>query len=143
MTTAVILRSQADEAMMKAIKAPAIEPDTGVGKDINKPWGAEWELYRDDALSVWEALLVPCAETSLHCHPGKTAVIVCHSGRVQVETLTGTMHLNEGDAVVLAPGVFHRTLAEQGAKIIEIESPPNRNDLVRASDKYGRGQGYA
>jgi putative hemolysin len=46
----------------------------------------------------------------------------------------------EGDAVIIDAGVFHSTkaLSQEGISVIEVESPPDKLDLVRLEDNYGR-----
>ncbi len=53
------------------------------------------------------------------------------------------MHRNYLDGfggVVIDKSVFHSTkaLSEGGVDVIEIETPPNKTDLVRLNDAYGR-----
>jgi hypothetical protein len=66
-------------------------------------------------------------------------------GRVRCSTLLVSREKRVGEGLVLPEGVFHQTrgLSEGGAFVMEVESPPDKHDLVRLSDKYGRaGSGY-
>lgn len=125
---------------------PADLADDGTkwaGVVVTKPWGSEREVYRAGAVSMWQLTLKPKAETSMHCHPNKRTVLIVESGACIVETLAGWHELHAGDIAHIEPGAFHRTKTERGAVLLELETPPNKRDLVRLLDKYGRvGQGY-
>lgn len=112
------------------------------GIHVRKPWGHEVEIYRNGALSFWRLIINPGAETSMHCHPGKRTVLMVESGQCLIETLTGFHELVAGDIAHIERGAFHRTRTTKGAILVEVETPPNKNDLVRLEDKYGR-QGMA
>lgn len=67
--------------------------------------------------------------------------MLVEKGPVRIETLEGEFPVK--DSALICKGVFHRTKAPLGAVVIEIEFPPNRCDLVRLEDKYGRDKtGY-
>ena len=113
------------------------------GKNIKKPWGYEVEKYRNKELSVWWLHVHKNMETSMHCHPEKTTLLFIFAGRAVLSTLNGNFELVEGDIVVIEPGAFHRTTASGGPVMMyELETPANKNNLVRLNDIYGRGQGY-
>ena len=44
--------------------------------------------------------------------------------------------------IMIRPGLFHSTkcLSKDGCILLEIESPIDKNDLVRFKDQYGREQ---
>lgn len=106
---------------------------------VDKPWGHEIEIYRNGAISVWMLLIQ--GETSLHCHPNKRTMLVVESGFCVLETLRAVYPLTPGDVAVIERGAFHKTSSAE-CVVLEIESPINKRDLVRLSDKYGRKQGY-
>lgn len=112
------------------------------GIEVPKPWGSEREVYKEGAISIWRLVLDAGAETSMHAHPNKETVLAVQSGECLFETYSGESILRAGDMVLIKAGAFHRTKTKDGAVVIEMESPPNKNDLVRIDDKYGRGQGY-
>lgn len=113
------------------------------GLIVKKPWGHEVEIYQAGALSMWRLMLQAGAETSMHCHPGKRTVLMVELGRCVIETLSGQHDLGPGDIAHIEPGAFHRTRTREGVTLIEVETPPNKNCLVRLADKYGRqGRGY-
>jgi mannose-6-phosphate isomerase-like protein (cupin superfamily) len=143
----IIERTDADrEALFGMDVKPEDLEDDGVdytGVVVRKPWGHEIQLYKSRAASFWRLSLENGAETSMHCHPGKRTILMVEEGEVILYTLTRQYTLRAGDFVHIEPGAFHRSRAEQGAVIIEVESPPNKQDLVRYSDRYGRqGKGY-
>ena len=113
------------------------------GHRIKKPWGHEIERYADDKVAVWWLHILEEHETSMHCHPHKTTLLIVIGGEAILSTLAGTHSLSDGDVVIIEPGAFHRTTADGGNVVLyELESPPNKRDLVRLEDAYGRGQGY-
>ncbi len=136
-----------DREMLASIKFdPKDLVDDGTnyrGKRVEKPWGSEMELYRDGHVCIWLLHIKRDQQTSLHCHPNKTTMLVVVGGEATVFTLNGTHALNQGDMMVIEKGAFHRTSSNvAGVNLYEIETPPNKRDLVRLEDKYGRGQGY-
>lgn len=113
------------------------------GIHVKKPWGYEVEFSRNGAFSFWRLTISPGAETSMHCHPGKVTVLMVEHGSCIIETLTGAHDLVAGDIAHIERGAFHRTRTTEGVTLIEVESPPNKRDLVRLEDRYGRqGQAY-
>ena len=89
----------------------------------------------------------------MHCHPNKSTSLVVLSGEVECCSLKERNTLFKLDSVVIDKGCFHSTEAisdikfdassENGVWIMEIESPSNKHDLVRANDHYGRvGKSY-
>lgn len=110
---------------------------------VKKPWGHENEIYRSGALSMWRLIITAGAETSMHCHPSKRTMLMVEAGECVIETLSGRHDLRPGDFAHIEPGAFHRTKTKAGVTLIEVESPPNKRDLVRLEDRYGRqGQAY-
>jgi mannose-6-phosphate isomerase-like protein (cupin superfamily) len=81
----------------------------------------------------------------MHCHPNKKTTLIVIRGEVQCSTLEGFFKRKEGEGFVIESSVFHTTkaISKGGAIIMEMESPPNKRDLVRLKDLYGReGKGY-
>ena len=113
------------------------------GVSVGKPWGWESEFYREGIISMWQLNIMAGAETSMHCHPGKRTILIVEAGYCTIETLSGSHELKPGDVAHIEPGAFHRTKTRAGAVLIEVESPPNKADIVRLQDRYGReGQAY-
>lgn len=110
---------------------------------IEKPWGREFQVAATDKYSVWRMELNPDSETSMHCHVGKDTLLIVFEGSIEFSTLEDTIHMNTGDQVEIEKGAFHKSATKTGAVLLEIERPPNKHDLIRLSDKYGRqGKGY-
>lgn len=113
-------------------------------KVVVKPWGSERAVRSAKQFDAWTLIINPGHETSLHCHMKKTTVMLVERGRILLATLSGTWTLRVGEAALIEPGVFHRLSTPLGAEVTEVEWPPNRADLVRIEDRYGRqGKGYA
>ncbi len=113
------------------------------GVVVAKPWGREVQLHKGGAVALTRLELQPQGSTSLHCHPGKTTQLIVESGEPVLWTLSRYINLRPGDVVHIAAGAFHRTEARGGCVLLEVESPPNKRDLVRIADRYGReGLGY-
>ena len=115
------------------------------GVVVNKPWGYEYLLYDNPHVAAWSLYLKYNHKTSMHCHPNKKTSLIVISGEVVCSTLEGWLTRKPGEGIIIDEGVFHstRAVSEAGAFIIEVESPPNKKDLVRLKDEYGREhQGY-
>ena len=111
---------------------------------VKKPWGYEYLLFENDFVAIWVLHLRKGQRTSMHCHPLKKTSLVVLSGRVQSSTLSGWFDLEVLDGLLIENGVFHTTKAlSDEVFVMEIETPPNKKDLVRLRDSYGReGKGY-
>lgn len=138
-----------DRRQLEALAVPpeALRDD---GRDYNgivvlKPWGHEVQLRGTPEYTATVLELQADAETSMHCHPGKTVLLVVRRGAIRVERLSSHLHLYEGQIALLERGVFHRLRAGHApARVLEIEWPPNKNDIVRLADVHGRtGKAYA
>lgn len=146
----IIERRESDIArLVECAVDPASLANDGAsycGVRVEKPWGHEHELFSNPDCSVWRLCIKPHHVTSLHCHTGKTTMLTVESGRVSIQTLHGIYLLDAGHAALIERGTFHRTGSEGGqeAVVLETEWPPNRRDLVRLQDRYGRaGKPYA
>lgn len=115
-------------------------------KVVVKPWGWEFLIHETEQTATWYLRLNgDGAQTSMHCHQQKKTTLLVLSGSAVVTTFLRRDYLGVGDAVVIAPGVFHSTQApfRTGAEIVEVETPPNKQDLLRMVDQYDREkQGY-
>jgi len=115
------------------------------GLVVDKPWGYEYLIFENDKIAIWILFLKHLANTSMHCHPKKKTSLLVLSGRVNTAFLNTSFSLKTMDGLIIDRGVFHSTkaLSEGGAFIMEIETPPEKSDLVRLKDEYGReNQGY-
>lgn len=107
---------------------------------VNKPWGCEYLVYSNPSIEIWHLFIKRLASTSVHCHPNKKTGLILLEGEAIFSTLNESMKLNPLDSIVMEPGVFHSTQAvsEGGIHMLETETPPDKHDLVRLQDKYGR-----
>lgn len=107
---------------------------------VNKPWGYEYLWYQNESVAIWFLYIKKCNETSLHCHARKRTSLIVLDGLIQCTTLDDKYKMDQLDSIVLEPCVFHssKAISENGAFIMEIETPPMKGDLVRMNDAYGR-----
>lgn len=112
---------------------------------VNKPWGYEYLLTNTPLVEIWHLALDYLKSTSTHCHPNKKTALIVLEGKAIFSTLNKTLKLSPLDAVTIDAGVFHSTqcASKKGLKLLEIETPPMKHDLVRLKDRYGRANtGY-
>ncbi|MCB9030187.1 MAG: hypothetical protein H6619_03985 [Deltaproteobacteria bacterium] len=121
------------------------QPQNYADKVVVKPWGFEFLAYENDEVAVWFLHIDKGHSTSMHCHPLKKTALTVLRGQALCNTFYNRNYLYGVDGVVIENGVFHSTqaLSEGGIDLIEVETPPNKTDLVRLKDQYGRsGAGY-
>lgn len=121
------------------------QPQSYENRVVVKPWGYEFLVFENEEVAVWYLRLEKGHATSMHCHPKKKTSLIVLSGQALCNTFFNRNYLNGLDGVIIDAGVFHSTqaIAREGCEIIEIESPPDKLDLVRLNDQYGRsGKGY-
>ena len=112
---------------------------------VNKPWGYEYLLTHTPLVEVWHLSLTRHCSTSTHCHPNKKTALIVLEGKALFSTLNGSIELKAMDAAMIDSGVFHSTqcISKKPLKLLEIETPPMKHDLIRLEDKYGRANsGY-
>ena len=107
---------------------------------VKKPWGYEYLAYENEHVALWFLHIKHTHSTSLHCHPKKTTGLVLLDGKAEVSFFNNTNALSPGDKVMIRKGLFHSTKATdgKGAFVFEIETPVDKQDLVRFRDSYGR-----
>ena len=107
---------------------------------VKKPWGYEYLAYENEQAAVWFLYIKYNHATSLHCHPNKTTGLILLDGQAETSFLNSTNPLNPTAKIMIRKGLFHSTKAtdERGAWIFEIETPVDKQDLVRFKDSYGR-----
>lgn len=107
---------------------------------VAKPWGYEYLAYENEHVALWFLYIKHTHATSLHCHPKKTTGLVLLDGGAEVSFFNNSYKLTPGDKIMIRKGLFHSTkaMASKGAFIFEIETPVNKQDLVRFRDSYGR-----
>jgi len=107
---------------------------------VKKPWGYEYLAYENEHVALWFLHIKYTHSTSLHCHPKKTTGLILLDGKAEVSFFNHTNKLSPGNKVMIRKGLFHSTKAtdEKGAFVFEIETPVDKQDLVRFRDSYGR-----
>ena len=111
---------------------------------VKKPWGFEYVLLRDrNSVSVTFLSINYKKQTSLHCHPKKKTGFIILKGNAQVQY--GIYKENNKkykplSRLVMRPGLFHslKSISKKGLIALELESPVDKNDLIRFKDNYGR-----
>lgn len=107
---------------------------------VKKPWGYEYLMYQNDRLGLWYLHIRHGARTSLHCHPRKKTGLLLLAGEVTVSFLNDSTPLKAPARLMIRPGLFHSTSAvsPEGAVVLEVETPRDKDNLVRLEDPYGR-----
>lgn len=112
---------------------------------VNKPWGYEYLIFENSYVAIWILYLKHGHSTSMHCHPNKKSSLVVLSGEIVFSTLDSWFARKSGEGAIIEEAVFHcsKAVSQGGSFVMEIETPPNKKDLVRLKDEYGReNQGY-
>ncbi len=115
--------------------------DIPKNKKVTKPWGSEYSIYRNKISSAKLLKLNTNQKTSLHCHPTKKTGFILLDGNVDVEVgFYEKKKMKSISKLMIRPGLFHSTKNnyKKTATIIEIETPVDKDDLVRFKDNYGR-----
>jgi quercetin dioxygenase-like cupin family protein len=106
---------------------------------VKKPWGYEYLAYENNDVGLWILNIKKNQSTSMHCHPTKTTGLVVLDGIAEISFLSDKRILQGLDKVMIRRGLFHQTKAlSDEVLLLEIETPKDKDDLVRLSDKYGR-----
>lgn len=115
---------------------------------VKKPWGYEYLVFENEHVALWILQIIRKRGTSMHCHARKSTGLVLLSGQAVFHRQGSDIALQPLDAVNIDPGAFHATeavsdlpiqpVSENGAWVLELESPPDKSDLVRLHDAYGR-----
>lgn len=111
-----------------------------------KPWGYEYACLCTNHFDIWELRISKRSSTSSHLHHKKDALAVVLEGDLELKISESTETIRTGECRLIKKGTVHR-LTNKGRsslRILEIESPPDRHDLTRLEDSYGRtGLPYA
>ena len=108
---------------------------------VIKPWGYEYTIYKNNISSTKLLRISPNSKTSLHCHPIKKTGFVLLKGKVEVDLgFYETRSLLPVSKLMIRQGLFHCTknTSKDYATVLEIETPIDKDDLVRFKDDYGR-----
>lgn len=112
---------------------------------VTKPWGYEYLAYKNKDVAVWFLHINAGERTSMHCHPTKSTGLVILNGEAKINFIADSKILKGPSKQMIRRGLFHQTesVSEGGLDLLEIETPVDKNDLVRLKDNYGRAQvGY-
>ncbi|MAF20336.1 MAG: hypothetical protein CMI55_01500 [Parcubacteria group bacterium] len=116
------------------------QPPDYKNKVVLKPWGYEYLVFENTHVAVWFLHIKEGHSTSMHCHTLKKTSLIILSGKALCNTFKHRYYLEGIDAIILDKAVFHSTkaLSSNGIDVLEIEKPPNKTDLIRLEDEYGR-----
>jgi mannose-6-phosphate isomerase len=112
---------------------------------IDKPWGHELILERNDRFVVKRIFISAGSRTSLQSHELKREWVRVEQGTVEI-TMGPDVHglevrtFTAGTVCRVAPTVIHRVRAVEDSYIFEVASPPSDEDIMRYDDDYGRGR---
>jgi len=129
------------EKLLEYRRAPEDDqPKNYKNKVVMKPWGYEFLIFENENVAIWYLRIDKGHSTSMHCHPLKKTCLITLSGEALCNTFERRNYLKGMEAIVIENSVFHSTkaLSPQGIELLEIETPPNKIDLVRLNDSYGR-----
>jgi mannose-6-phosphate isomerase-like protein (cupin superfamily) len=107
---------------------------------VRKPWGYEYLAYQNADVALWVLHIRQGECTSMHCHPTKSTGLVVLEGQAEINFIADSKILNAPSKQMIRRGLFHQThaLSEDGIIMFEVETPVDKDDLVRLHDAYGR-----
>ena len=111
---------------------------------VLKPWGYEYLVWENTNVAVWGLTINKNQSTSMHCHEHKTTGLVVVEGTIELSFLGDKRILTAPAKCMIRRGLFHSSKAlSDVAVLLEIETPNNKEDVIRLHDHYGReGAGY-
>jgi len=112
---------------------------------VRKPWGYEYLVYENPEVALWLLYIEQGKGTSLHCHPKKTTGLILLEGEAELGFIADSKIIQGPSKQMIRRGLFHstRALSSPGVFLLEIETPNDKEDLVRLFDEYGRSSaGY-
>jgi len=146
-------RKPTDQRKLEVVSHPDRRRFDYRGVIVKKPWGYEYLVFENEFVAIWMLQIVRKRKTSMHCHPQKRTGLILLSGEAKFHHLDGSIALSRMSAVNIDAKTFHSTeassllpihpVSEDGIWVMEIETPPLKEDLCRMSDSYGRaGETY-
>jgi len=143
-----VTKKPTDERHLATVSGPGRSSFDYRDVIVKKPWGYEYLVFENEHVAIWMLQIVRKRRTSMHCHPRKRTGLILLSGEAQFHHLEGSIALSRMNAVNVDPRTFHSTeaasllpihpVSEDGIWVMEIETPPLKEDLCRMSDAYGR-----
>lgn len=112
---------------------------------VIKPWGYEYLAYKNNDVAIWFLHIDQHKTTSMHCHTQKTTGLLLLNGIAKLNFLADSKIIEGPHKQMIRRGLFHQTeaISDNGINLLEIETPIDKNDLVRLKDSYGRSEkGY-
>jgi mannose-6-phosphate isomerase-like protein (cupin superfamily) len=112
---------------------------------VSKPWGYEYVAYHNNDVALKVLHIAKDERTSLHCHPNKSTGLVLLNGTAEINFIADSKILTSPAKQMIRRGLFHQTraISENGCIMFEVETPVDKDDLVRLKDNYGReNKGY-
>lgn len=112
---------------------------------VQKPWGYEYLVYETNEVALWLLYIEQGKSTSLHCHPKKTTGLILLEGEAELAFIADSKVIQAPSKQMIRRGLFHSTkaMSSPGVFLLEIETPNDKEDLVRLADEYGRSaDGY-
>ncbi len=134
-----------ERILVKDVITQSKQPTDYKDMVVIKPWGYEYLAFENEHIAMWFLHIKSGHSTSMHCHPNKKTCLILMSGKALCNTFNRRNNLENISGVAIEKSVFHSTkaLSDDGINLIEIETPPNKTDLVRLFDEYGRQtEGY-
>ena len=147
MSSILLETSIHDTTMFQTIKdnkyIEEVQPSSYINLTVKKPWGCEFLFFNETNISGWILYINKNNSTSFHCHNTKDTPMIILKGKVIIHTNENKYYLEKGDYIHIPKGKFHSIEAENDSIVCEFEIKPNKTDLFRLYDKYGRNQkGY-
>lgn len=107
---------------------------------VRKPWGYEYLVYKNKEVALWLLHINPNERTSMHCHPTKSTGLVVLDGSAEINFIADSKKLHAPAKQMIRRGLFHQThaIGKNPVLMFEIETPVDKDDLVRLHDNYGR-----
>lgn len=106
---------------------------------VKKPWGYEYLIFKNKNLSIWLLSVNKNEKTSFHCHSKKLTGLICLSGKVEISFFEDKQILKEGQKIIIRRGLFHSSKSlDNNTILLEVETPSEKDDLIRLNDEYGR-----
>ncbi len=106
-----------------------------------KPWGHEYVIFRDENVIIKRLHIRLFESTSYHYHSQMRTRLVVLSGQVKCRKGDEIIVLDTFESVIFERGERHSTESISGAStLLEIDSPPLDDDIIRLEDKYGRAK---
>ena len=107
---------------------------------VRKPWGYEYLAFQNASVALWLLHINPGERTSMHCHPNKSTGLVVLDGSAEINFIADSKKLQAPAKQMIRRGLFHQTHAVGSTPVLmfEVETPVDKDDLVRLHDNYGR-----